>query len=292
MIAAGHPALRFEFAAALDRLPKHWQEQEVRRGSRDFELEVWRTGQVAATRAALMLLAARARRAAAQPNAAAWPQFAEYDCIACHHRIGSRGAQSKPFVRQRGLGWGSWHYTMARQMADHATLGRGSGDFQAALEQLQTIMQSSLDANPSQVSRDAEKALEALGHWIGTKDGLSAGGQITSSDVNDILAALVGSDPSEASPNWEDATQAYLALVAVLAAEQDSSHGRGRRHPAMDRRLLSDLLELRHQLAISAGYVGPARIGQPPDDAEPLVRERIHRLLVQITQQMRNRGSQ
>ena len=86
LIAAGHPRLNFEYAAFLANYPKHWSRSRPDRPPHpdfapDFEARAWAVGQAASAQAALDLLAYRAEEKHGRP----WPEFAEYDCFACHH---------------------------------------------------------------------------------------------------------------------------------------------------------------------------------------------------------------
>jgi hypothetical protein len=81
LIAAGHPRLRFEFASFQLLLHKHW---DATPDGPEFEAGAWPLGQLTAARAALILLA---DRAATQDRQRPWPEFAEYDCAACHHDL-------------------------------------------------------------------------------------------------------------------------------------------------------------------------------------------------------------
>ncbi len=116
LLAAGHPRLNFEFATFMANLPPHWKqssngsEWESGKNSRP-----WEAGQLASARASLALLADRVERAATSSQAGVWPEFAEYECSACHH-----GLQT-PSLRQRSEGaaafpgrltWSSWYSKM------------------------------------------------------------------------------------------------------------------------------------------------------------------------------------
>jgi hypothetical protein len=114
MIAAGHPPLRFELSSYHDLIKvKHWRETS-RQQVQEFKFQLWLAGRWAVADASLGLLADRARRATAEAfehrgdktdeNAIGqagdaladkatekltgiWPEFAEYDCFACHQRL-------------------------------------------------------------------------------------------------------------------------------------------------------------------------------------------------------------
>jgi hypothetical protein len=108
LIAAGHPRLNFEFDTYLANLPRHWQpERDKERAS------AWQVGQLVSAEAALELLAYRADSKNGQP----WPEFAEYDCFACHHDL-----KAKSWRQQRGyadrvpgtLPWSDWYAALPR----------------------------------------------------------------------------------------------------------------------------------------------------------------------------------
>src|SRR5262249_35051891 len=81
LIAAGHPRLNFEFGAFQAIMPKHWPDEGTH-GQPDFEARAWAVGQVVSAQAALALLKHRA-----STTRSPWPEFAEYECFACHHDL-------------------------------------------------------------------------------------------------------------------------------------------------------------------------------------------------------------
>ncbi|HYH65761.1 MAG TPA: multiheme c-type cytochrome [Urbifossiella sp.] len=85
MIAAGHPRLNFDFATYQFMLPRHWDEKDR---APDFEARAWLVGRIVHAETACLLTADRANR-----KEAALPEFAEYSCVACHHRIGDPEAK-------------------------------------------------------------------------------------------------------------------------------------------------------------------------------------------------------
>ncbi len=103
LIAAGHPRLFFELLTFLDLMPPHWGEQ------RDTEPKpaVWQAGQIEAAKTALTLAADRAAR-----DHGPWPELADRNCFACHHRLQSstpKPGWTSPLVSAplaNLLGWG------------------------------------------------------------------------------------------------------------------------------------------------------------------------------------------
>ena len=120
MIAAGHPRLTFEFGVFLANLPPHWNE-EAKKPDECSGVRAWAVGQVVAAQAALNLLADRAA-----DKTRPWPEFAEYDCFACHHDL-----SDPSWRRERGYGgrapgslpWGGWYFTMPRLLAVRPPFG-------------------------------------------------------------------------------------------------------------------------------------------------------------------------
>ena len=112
LIAAGHPALRFEFASYQTEpvYTKHWREKGY---GPDVEAWAWAIGQVGAARSAANLLAHRA-----DASGRDWPELAEYACFSCHQRL---PADPRPVRRDApppgSLPWGSWHFPLTLELA-------------------------------------------------------------------------------------------------------------------------------------------------------------------------------
>ncbi len=89
LIAAGHPALRYEFSLYLSVYPKHWSETADKARIPDLEARSWQIGQLTSAKASLEIL--RHEAAAVEGSSAAirqpWPEFAEYDCLSCHRSL-------------------------------------------------------------------------------------------------------------------------------------------------------------------------------------------------------------
>lgn len=121
LIAAGHPALRFELAAYHSEplYSKHWQEKTY---GRDVEAWMWMIGQVGVARASVTLTNHRAAGAENRD----WPEFAEYSCFACHKDLtpGTTAATANVKPRLPGtapqpgtLPWNSWSFPLALDLA-------------------------------------------------------------------------------------------------------------------------------------------------------------------------------
>ena len=78
MIAAGHPDLTFQLETFSSAMPRHWKPPA--NASAWLDVQELAVGQAVQLRAALN----RLNRRASGPN---WPEFAEYECFACHHSL-------------------------------------------------------------------------------------------------------------------------------------------------------------------------------------------------------------
>ncbi len=186
LIAAGHPALKFELTAYYAMLPKHWRDQDERHANPQLELTLWQAGQVACGEAAVELLTSRASRAATEDPEAIWPEFAEYDCYACHHDLVHPSWRQASATSDVPLGmpaWSSWYFSRLKP-ADGKSL-----------QALADLMQSSFRPDANLIVA-AAKAV-----------------QLTHPEID---AAI--SEPA----NWDDATQQYLALVAKEQGQRDA----------------------------------------------------------------------
>ncbi|MEX0818607.1 MAG: multiheme c-type cytochrome [Pirellulaceae bacterium] len=244
LIAAGHPALKFELTAYYAMLPKHWRDVEERQSHPRLERELWQAGQVACAESALELLTWRASRAAAQETDVVWPEFAEYDCYACHHDLvhpswrQTRGTSIAPLGMPT---WGSWYFSRFQQSA-------GDG-----LRSLADQMQRGFRPEPKLVL-DAAKIVRL--------------------PAPSLDAAI--SEPV----NWDDATQQYLALVAIEQSQRDTgvSHAEA---------LTAAVAHLRKQLAFPPGYDGPKGLFETGDTNA--TRDQVHQSLKDLMRQLQRR---
>jgi hypothetical protein len=81
MIAAGHPDLVFDLEAFSAAMPRHWQ--SAQQADPWQNVRNWSVGQIVQLREGLERVGRRAKG----PASAAWPEYAELDCFACHHGL-------------------------------------------------------------------------------------------------------------------------------------------------------------------------------------------------------------
>jgi hypothetical protein len=203
LIAAGHPRLAFEPAAFLANLPPHWN-TEARLAKKDAARD-WALGQLACALAALDLLAWRAQAATKDPGNHPWPEFAEYDCYACHHDLQApswRQGMEHYHGRMPGsLPWGDWYFSMPRLLAG------ARNDFVAVkrFEKLARLMGQPLP-NRQQVLAQ----IEAVGGALEKMDG----------DPSALRRLLREGAPAGVQ-SWDTAEQLIQAAWSLTTAPKD-----------------------------------------------------------------------
>lgn len=85
IIAAGHPALYFDYGTYLKAYPKHWRENTT--DPNQQSLQRWLIGQITKADSELDLLNSRIQKT--HPHST-WPEFSNYQCTSCHQNITSK----------------------------------------------------------------------------------------------------------------------------------------------------------------------------------------------------------
>jgi hypothetical protein len=244
LIAAGHPRLNFEFAAFHAVLPHHWDDRKDkaplvdRRGQPDFEARAWVVGQLVTARAALQLLADRARLAEKEPKKQPWPEFAEYDCYACHHDLKAQSwRQSEKYYGKRlpgSLPWGDWYFSMTPEAL---VLAGGDPTLVKIVSVLKGKMQRAYPPMRA-VAKEAAKAdarlAEALERWLKEAD----------QPLPIVRAFAAIAKEKQATASWDATAQHYLALAALYNAWADM----GRPTPELPAGVRGRLKQLAHDL--------------------------------------------
>jgi hypothetical protein len=228
LIAAGHPRLQFEMSSFLAILPKHWDVREEKRRHPDLEVRTWAIGQAASARGAVEVLAARAEKSQERvqsPLPQTWPEFAEYDCFACHHDLHSPSWRQNRDLRRSAdrispktgsLSWGGWYLSMLPEAVATTQPDRDS-ELTALLADLRTEMarnypRPQLVAARARIAGQRLKLLSAA---------LANSRYDDESLLNRLLVAVARDDRQVASSSWDGAAQFYLALAAVYHAQGD-----------------------------------------------------------------------
>ena len=213
IIAAGHPALHYEFSTYHRRLPKHWRSREV--SKEDDDSYLWLVGQLASLDAFLTLLESRADADDAQSQ---WPELAIFDCSSCHQRLTNEAYTAAPRTPNRALS--QWHRFGVQQLlnwrSQQTTFNQVDQEFLDALKELERLMKTP-DVNAKAAQQASRRTRQALDRWIHGLDGNATWNpslnKFNSQDLYEMVA-LAGTDQA-ASSSWESAAQFYLASVAA-----------------------------------------------------------------------------
>jgi hypothetical protein len=200
-------------------------------------------GQAVSAKAALELLAHRA----APKNKRPWPEFAEYDCYACHHDIPAESwrRDREPAGTPPGsTPWGTWYHALDLEAAGP----EGQKDIRTGVTALAVQMGKPRPDRPEVASR-ATKLADGLGKQVGESDRL----RWDAPGVGKLLRQVAEDERKVSGRGWDGATQVYLALTALNAARTDLDPRFG---PST---LKEELLDMRRLLRFpSALPSGPA----------------------------------
>jgi hypothetical protein len=225
LIAAGHPALRFDLMTYNDNLPRHWDDRSP--AELEFSASKIRqrdSGRRVGLAAAANLASERAVAQVSDPMVP-WPELSEYDCFACHQSLKPKiyflpSSTDKDAWRDVSDGlpmWNAWHardligldVTRLRRLAPGA-------------------------AQPAQVAR-ATKALAAVHRTEAVR--------IAAAPVTDPyrrLAEEIGQLRLVTPPDWHSAAVLYLnleAAVSDMAANDATAQLAARYHHVLRRQV-------------------------------------------------------
>lgn len=246
LIAAGHPRLNFEFTGFQTAMHKHWDDAADRARVPDFEGRGWVLGQVIAARASLALLADRAEAAVHDPRRP-WPEFAEYDCFACHHDLRPNGVRPSSGSSERKAGtlpMSRWYVSLLPD----ALRGLGVA-YDAPVQQALADVRKAMEANRPdrrQVAASARRAVSILDQRLAE----ARGGPATPLPVDVLLHQVLHDARRPSTPSWDEGAQAYLAIRALRRARADMG---------LPLRSAPDLPKLRELLQFPPGFASPAR---------------------------------
>jgi cytochrome c554/c'-like protein len=217
LIAAGHPRLAFEFSAYMANMPPHWNAAAAHATKR--EASAWVVGQALTAQAASELRAAHAARGSME--------FADYDCYACHHELQSE----------------SWRRTQSEAPRDHRSAPgelRLSTWYTGMFQRVQPLSKLNLKA------ATAMEAAQALNTWINGQD---------ADGLRQIMAGIAtqGAD----AVHWDDATQCYLALLALDNARRDDPKSRDSGPSEKGKRIRDSIKLLNQELTFPKALNSP-----------------------------------
>ena len=225
LIAAGHPRLLFEFVSLQDAMPAHWKPK-----NRDAGLD-WFVGQVESAKANLSLLRDRVE------SGATWPEFAEYDCFACHHDLAAKSWRQSPRGSRKAgtLPWNSWSSDVILRLLEiHSLPTAPWKDLRTSMESLAMPDRAKLLAQIDRASASLVDLSRRAEYWSGPL------GQ---------LSAFVKTSVERPVESWESAEQQFFAARAL----QTATNG----HEDLVR-------ELEKRRGLEPGYTSPRRFHPVP----------------------------
>ena len=234
LIAAGHPALRFEYVWYLSRLPKHWKpgrrEAHARQtaqaidppppASDENSMREWLIGQLVTTIASMEQLERRVARGG--PHAPE-PEFAEYNCFACHHSLRGmswrrdRGIPGLASVGERRsrltVSWGNWNLDLIPILADQHGSPH-SREFSAAFSRLREALQASPAPAKSELLSHSETARRHAQGW------LTEVARLSNRDAGEILQQVGLRQPEQLISSWDQTANILLGFAAPYHASE------------------------------------------------------------------------
>ena len=203
MIAAGHPRLEFDFPHFQEKLATHWQPKHRGTGENpgsDAMLHAWLHGQIATEEAYCELSLDRIARA--NTDRSPFPEFADWNCSQCHHRLGSEP-----------VGWreqAAKAQTAGAPESAVRKLGRPMWIGSSAFQAVQPMPKFGDRTEVQKVSLEARrKKLEAYRLGL-LKNSIPEARRL-------VLDFLRTEPPSSHRLSWEEATRAYIGLRSLDA---------------------------------------------------------------------------
>ncbi len=255
MYAAGHPPLpSFEAAAFSDAEPRHWQYLSEKTPARlerlmpDADPKNRERTQLVAI-AALVELRESARlfadqAAAEQPATlgAQWPDYARFDCNACHHELQAKAGASWRQLRHQGGAPGrptapDWPLVLARLAVE--TDPSQAATRSAGLDQALAPFQDALRIRPLGDPKTLVPAAQKIADWadaaIKSLDHTTFDSK-TASHFLERLCAVA----ELAAPDYDSARQIAWAFATIYRELIPENH----RDPAIEKALASLTAEL------------------------------------------------
>ncbi len=258
LIAAGHPRLSFEFSAYLANLPPHWDEakDKTRHGGASFHFDAWLVGQLQMARKLASQLELRSSPADRLTSHAAWPEFSNFDCFACHHRLSVHRLSTQHHATISSATRGQpqptdWPFAQLQIIARSSTT-----------ESIRELEQPLADARKQLVFGVGESPASRQQSFAVLRNALAVSSQSMLHDrlVQEarvaVLENLLGEITSRQATSWDRVMQFQLALSAFV---EDCDSGDSKRTGiARLTQQLATYLDSRFGLSRSASiYVSP-----------------------------------
>lgn len=216
LIAAGHPALRFEITAYSTPpvYAKHWKSEKGY--GPDAEAWLWAIGQVGTAKAAAELLRDRAEKAETAKHD--WPEFAEYSCFACHRGvIGETSTPVVPGKKSGALPWGRWAYPQVLEIAaGNSPAWLAPPAKPDSLLKLAKLYEANDRPSPAAAKKAATDASKDLDAWLVALQNRAANRSssrpLSPTEIRDALRIATVAPPGF---DWDGSTQRFLASAVL-----------------------------------------------------------------------------
>jgi hypothetical protein len=258
IIAAGHPALYFDYNTYLKAYPKHWREgnSSTEHGA-DIASQRWLIGQITQSDAELELIKSRINKA--HPSSI-WPEFSNFQCTGCHQSLHPQNELGPPSNPARST---------AAQTSGKARVRMWNLDGLLAFDEAYGVEKKQSQSLLKEIDLASSAAygttakLESLAELIQDKRESNYRVLYRQSDMMGRLAAPIWSieqqrrwakmkwESLDQDPDWEQAALAYIATIAGSPSADE--------YPALDR--------LRSALIFPASTQSP-RFPPPNNPAE------------------------
>src|SRR2546426_6753318 len=229
LIAAGHPDLIFELDTFTSILPPHWRLSQDEGGGK-----AWAVGQAVALRESLKRLARRTQQRAAT----AWPEFAEFECFACHHEVKNvpsmyyrRGQEKRlqpgaewPVSWREARGytgvpgippWNPARYFVFRQFVQ-VTAPESSRTLEQELNNVNTLMAKVGANDPAQIAAAANRAAQTVDALVAKVIDQKMEQELAGT----LLRNIAGDSAAIAGAGFRVAEQAVMALQTFVPMAQ------------------------------------------------------------------------
>jgi hypothetical protein len=231
IIAAGHPRLYLELGVFREHMPPHWRADKYK-GDPGYEAKTWAVGQAFVARASLALLGWRAKQASR--GAAPWPEFAAYDCFACHADFGSPSWRRESGYYGRGtpgrLPFNRWPSAMLPALAKFDPTGKKVLDDFVALENAMSLPYP----DPRRITAEVQAALPRATDLVKAMENA----KYDAPAIASLRASVLEMTTRARVLRWDEVEQMALALGAL--GRDDSA-----------------LIRLFNALAYPSGYDSP-----------------------------------
>lgn len=210
LIAAGHPRLAFEFSWFQAMMPRHWRE----RSDPADAARAWAIGQLEVAATALRLLSDRAA-GADRP----WPEFAEFDCFACHHDLLPESWRRRhSYYSDRTPGappWATWTTALLPEVLDDSS-PLGLADGPQLIDGLRALRGHMSRPNPARA--EAADQASRLADQLDSAARSIKGTTLSEPVIQGWMRSFLADPRGDSTPSWARDTQRLMAAEALYRA--------------------------------------------------------------------------